>query len=203
MLRNKGFSLVEIGAIGAIVAILAVIAVPSYKNYLISSRMTAMMSGLEGLLRKSIDFASVNGRFASAVELVDNPAITGTNGEGVTLNLNPTLLSWSADDISNDFGESSKCGKAGQVSFFLNGEIIGLGDTSTATINCLLATKNGSVHTKCFYTYSTVATSLLTIYSLSYAQSAASGNILPGATNAASNLGALATDFFADANCMD
>lgn len=66
MLRNRGFTLIEVMVTVAIVAILAAIAIPSYAEYVLRGKITEAVSGLSGMRVKMEQFFQDNRSYVGA-----------------------------------------------------------------------------------------------------------------------------------------
>lgn len=80
----KAFSLIELMVVIAIVALLAAVAVPQYKSYIIKANTAKVVTTLDALTQRVIQYSAENGIFPSAYDLglsttpgqqsVDNPS---------------------------------------------------------------------------------------------------------------------------------
>jgi len=88
-----GFSIVEIMVVVAIIGILSAIAIPSYRNYLIRSKISGGISTLEAYKPKIQQFVTENGRLPTQTEgdtLCKTPVTTNLPPDIIQINYNAT-----------------------------------------------------------------------------------------------------------------
>ena len=206
---KQGFSLIELMVVIAIVAILSAIAVPSYKSYVISARLSSIAPIVDGIIQKSIVYASQYGHFPSAGQLnMVTPSGQSSLRTTSAALLSPYLNFAYINDMSTNAGipshSTTNCGQAGYIDLELNTDTIGLGTNAVAKVACFMAHKNGAIESKCFYSYTTKNTNshVYTALSGNMVSSPSDGQLIPGWINAGSTQHAQVLAFLTGSTCM-
>jgi prepilin-type N-terminal cleavage/methylation domain-containing protein len=69
LLLDKGFSLIELLVVIAIVGLLAAIAVPSYKMYVLKSKVATLRPYIESVMSTSVNYYNKNGVLPNAYQM--------------------------------------------------------------------------------------------------------------------------------------
>ncbi len=166
--KITAFSLIELMVVIAVVGVLATIAAPAYQNYIFRARLASTVPVINDLVQRSIEYASINGRFGDAYDLglSDGIGIGGTHSVD-----NPSVLSpYFANPMPGnsfiiaDTGVGS-CGETGVVWGYFNAAAFGLppsadqflidlyGNTSWGLFQCDFWHYEGVINKDCWYSY--------------------------------------------------
>jgi prepilin-type N-terminal cleavage/methylation domain-containing protein len=128
----KAFSLIELMVVIAIIAVLAAIAVPSYKKYLISSKMAKAVPFIDAKINEAIAQASIDGRYT------------------------PENIMGGADLSANNLTSyglvsGSTCGREAYVYINFDTSKIGLPSNKSPQVLCYLWHYNGVMNKLCAF----------------------------------------------------
>jgi len=136
---QHAFSLIELMVVIAVIGILAAIAIPSYKKYLLTTRMSQPIPYIDRIMQDSFSYYNRNGSFPNAQQL--------NLGSGYYLSNIPNILSFMGISPINN------CSKMG---FIYGSYNVGyLPSLSVASFTCIYADVSGILKQQCFYNYST------------------------------------------------
>jgi prepilin-type N-terminal cleavage/methylation domain-containing protein len=127
MKRYQAFSLLEVMAVIAIVAVLAAIAIPSYKEFIVRSKVSNIMNTVSGLIDQAVAYRTDNGEFPTIANLGLTAASTNPTICADPSSIDSNLISLCMYDSAYGGGCSSCCaGAEFIVNLVLDGDALGL-----------------------------------------------------------------------------
>jgi prepilin-type N-terminal cleavage/methylation domain-containing protein len=134
------FSLIELMVVISIIGVLAAIAAPSYRLYMVRSRIAAGIPIIEAYIEKSIDYANIHGHFPTGQEL----GVLNPNYSSIPSTLPPYTAQWGG--VQGD-----TCGKVQEIVMYWDASKVGLTPGDIALGNWQTYYINGNYQTICAF----------------------------------------------------